>query len=204
MLWVGKERTIESFQGFFTTIGEEITSKIVFVCSDMWEPYLKVIREKCSEALHILDRFHIVAKMNKALDEVRAAESRRMASEGRTPLLKKSRWLLLKREENLKTEQRFHLRDLLRYNLKTVRAYLLKEAFQQLWDYTSPGWAAKFLDEWCSQVMRSRIEPMKRIARSLREHRELILNYFRAQKLLSSGVVEGSILALRWNTLEGS
>ena len=63
--------------------------------------------------------------MNKALDEVRAGESRRMASEGRTPLLKKSRWLLLKREENLKDEQRFRLRDLLRYNLKTVRAYLL-------------------------------------------------------------------------------
>jgi transposase len=83
LLWVGKERTVESFQGFFNTIGEEITSKIVFICSDMWEPYLKVIREKCSEALHILDRFHIVAKMNKALDEVRAGESRRMASEGR-------------------------------------------------------------------------------------------------------------------------
>ena len=157
----------------------------------MWEPYLKVIREKCSEALHILDRFHIVAKMNKALDEVRAGESRRIASEGGVPVLKKSRWLLLKREENLKTEQRFRLRDLLRYNLKTVRAYLLKEAFQQLWDYNSPAWAGKFLDDWCRQVMRSRIEPMKNIARSLRQHRELILNYFRAQKLLSSGVVEG-------------
>jgi transposase len=86
LLWVGKERTIESFQRFFTTLGEEVTSKIVFVCSDMREPYLRVIREKCFEALHILDRFHIVAKMNKALDEVRAGESRRMASEGRTPL----------------------------------------------------------------------------------------------------------------------
>ena len=63
------------------------------------------------------------------IDEVRAGESRRMASEGRTPLLKESRWLLLKREENLKAEQRFRLPDLLRYNLKTVRAYLLKEAF---------------------------------------------------------------------------
>ena len=104
---------------------------------------LKVIHEKCSDALHILDRFHIVAKMNKALDEVRAGESRRMASEGRTPLLKKSRWLLLKREENLKEEQRFRLRDLLRYNLKTVRAYLLKETFQQLWEYSSPSWAGK-------------------------------------------------------------
>jgi transposase len=125
----------------------------------MWEPYLKVIRERCSEALHILDRFHIVAKMNKALDEVRAGESRRMALDGLAPVLKKSRWLLLKRDENLKTEQRFRLRDLLRYNLKTVRVYLLKEAFQQLWDYNSPAWAGKFLDEWCRQVMRSRIEP---------------------------------------------
>ena len=191
LLWVGRERTIESFRGFFTVIGDELASKIVLVCSDRGEPYLKVIREKCAEALHILDRFHIVAKMNKALDEVRAGESRRRASEGRAPVLKKSRWLLLKREENLKTEQRFRLRDLLRYNLKTVRAYLLKEAFQQLWEYNSPSGAGRFLDEWCRQVMRSRIEPMKKIARSMREHRELILNYFPAQKLLSSGVVEG-------------
>jgi transposase len=65
--WVGRERTIESFQGFFTTMGDDIISKIVFICSDMWEPYLKAIRESCSEALHILDRFHIVAKMNKAV-----------------------------------------------------------------------------------------------------------------------------------------
>jgi transposase len=76
----------------------------------------------------------IVAKMNRAVDEVRAGESRRMAREGFVPVLKKSRGLLLKRQENLKAEQRFRLRDLLRYNLKTVRAYILKEAFQQLWD----------------------------------------------------------------------
>jgi transposase len=191
LLWVGRERTIESFQGFFTTMGQEVISKICFICSDMWEPYLKVVREKCSEALHILDRFHIVAKMNKALDEARAEETRRMKREGRDPVLKKSRWLLLKRGENLGDEQHFRLRDLLRYNLKTVRAYLLKEAFQQLWDYNSSAWAGKFLDEWCRQTMRSRIEPMKKIARSLRQHRDLILNYFRAGKLISSGVVEG-------------
>jgi transposase len=59
-------------------MGEEIVSKIMFVCSDMWEPYLNVIREKCSEALHILNCFHIVAKKNKALDEVRAEEARCM------------------------------------------------------------------------------------------------------------------------------
>ena len=122
LLWVGKERTVETFEGFFALIGQQLASQIEFVCSDMWRPYLRVIREKCSQALHILDRFHIVAKMNKALDDVRAAESRKMAQEGHQPLLKKSRWCVLKRKENLTSQQRFRLRDLLRYNLKTVRA----------------------------------------------------------------------------------
>src|ERR1039457_4414762 len=110
LLWVGKERTIESFQGFFTVIGEQLASQIEFVCSDMWQPYLEVIRQKCSQALHILDRFHIVAKMNKALDEVRAAESRKMAQEGHEPLLKKSRWCVLKRKKNLTSQQNLRLR----------------------------------------------------------------------------------------------
>src|SRR5438445_5666462 len=127
--------------------------------------------------------------MNKALDEVRAEETRRMKSEGRAPVLRKTLWLLLKRSQNLGDDQHFRLRDVLRYNLKTVRAYLLKEPFQQLWEYNSASWAGKFLDEWCRQSMRSRIEPMKKIARSLRQHRELILNYSRAQKLISSGGV---------------
>jgi transposase len=83
------------------------------------------------------------------------------------------------------------LRDLLRYNLKTVRAYLLKEDFQQFWEYDSPTWAGKVLDEWCRQTLRSRIEPMKKVARMLRGHRGLILNYFKAKKQFSSGVVEG-------------
>ncbi len=105
--------------------------------------------------------------------------------------MKKFRWQLLKRSENLGDEQHFRLSDLLRYDLKTVRAYLRKEAFQQLWGYYSPAWAGKFLDQWCRQTMRSRIEPMKKTARSLRQYRELILNYFRDQKLISRGVVEG-------------
>jgi len=191
LLWVGKERTVETFEGFFAMIWPDLSSKIEFVCSDMWKPYLRVIREKCSQALHILDRFHIVAKMNEALDDVRAAESRKMAQEGHEPLLKKSRWCVLKRKENLTPQQKFRLRDLLRYNLQTVRAYLLKEDFQQFWEYNSPLWAGMFLDFWCRQTMRSRIEPMKKIARMLRAHRELLLNYFKAKKKFSSGVVEG-------------
>jgi len=191
LLWVGKERTVESFEQFFTLIGAALSEKIEYVCSDMWKPYLRVIRERCSNAVHILDRFHVVAKMNKALDEVRAGEARRLAQDGYEPVLNRTRWCVLKRKSNLTGKQRFRLRELLRYNLKTVRAYLLKEDFQQFWEYQSATWAGKFLDDWCQQVMRSRIEPMKKIARTLRSHRELLLNYFRAKRRLSSGVVEG-------------
>ena len=72
-----------------------------------------------------------------------------------------------------------------------MRAYLLKEQLQQLWDYDSLTWAGKFLDQWCRDVMRSRIEPTKKFARTVRTHRELLLNYFRARKQFSSGVIEG-------------
>lgn len=191
LLWIGKERTVASFEQFFDMIGKELSEKIEFVCSDMWKPYLRVIRERCTNALNILDRFHIVAKMNDALDDVRAGEARRLVQDGFEPVLQKSRWCLLKRKTNLTGKQRVRLRDLLRYNLKTVRAYLLKENFQQFWEYNSPTWAGKFLDDWCRQVMRSQIEPMKKVAATLRRHRELILNYFRAKKQFSSGVVEG-------------
>jgi transposase len=182
LLWIGKERTAQSFEQFFNMIGEPLSEGIQYVCSDMWRPYLKVIKERCSNAINILDRFHIVAKMNDALDDVRAAEARRLAQDGHRPVLKNSRWCILKRKRNLTSSQRFRLRELLHYNLKTVRAYLLKEDFQQLWDYSSPTWAAKFLDDWCTQVLRSRIEPMKKVANTLRSHRDLILNYFRAKK----------------------
>ena len=64
-LALGRQGThIKTFQVFFTVIGEQISGQIEFVCSDLWQPYLDVIGQKCSQALHILDRFHIVAKMN--------------------------------------------------------------------------------------------------------------------------------------------
>ena len=75
LLWVGKERTEESLRGFFQMLSDETRAGIRFVCSDMWKPYLKVIAEKAGQAIHVLDRFHVMAKMNKAIDEVRAAKS---------------------------------------------------------------------------------------------------------------------------------
>jgi len=191
LLWVGKDRTVKTFLRFFRFFGETRSQALKYVCSDMWKPYLKVIEKKAGQAIHVLDRFHLVAKLNKAIDEVRAGEHRQMKKDGHEPVLKHSRWLLLKRRENLTQNQEVKLRDLLQYNLKSVRAYLLKEDFDGFWDYVSPAWAGKFLDRWCTRVMRSKIEPMKKVAKTMRAHKPLILNWFKAKKALSSGVVEG-------------
>ena len=83
------------------------------------------------------------------------------------------------------------LSELLKYNLQRVRAYLQREDFQRFWEYGCPAWAGKFLNEWARRVMRSRLEPMKKVARTLRNHRPLILNWFRAKGTMSSGPWKG-------------
>ena len=180
LLWVGRERKAATLEGFFDWFGAARSAALYFVCSDMWKPYLKVVAERAQQAVQVLDRFHIMSHFSQAIDEVRAAEARKLAAEGRAPVLKHSRWLLLKRPENLTDGQAERLAELVRRNLRTVRAYLLKEDFQSLWGYVSPYWAGRFLDRWCTRAMRSRLEPMKEVARMVRSHRDLILNWFRA------------------------
>ncbi len=97
----------------------------------------------------------------------------------------------MKRRENRTADERHRLRDLVRHNLKAVRATLLREDFEPFWSYRSVEWAGAFLDVWCSQVMRSRLEPMKKVARMLRRHRPLLLNWFRARGQISAAAVEG-------------
>jgi transposase len=191
LLWVGKRRKVKTLLGFFRWFGKERTQELQYICSDMWKPYLKVIAKKAGHVIHILDRFHIMAHLSKAIDEVRAQEAKELKDKGYDPVLTKTRWLLLKRPENLTETQETRLADLLQYNLRSIRSYLLKEEFQLFWSYISPYWAGQFLDKWCTKTMRSKIEPMKKVARRLRKHRPLLLNWFRAKGQFSSGIVEG-------------
>jgi transposase len=191
LLAVAQERTEASLRSCLDGLGKTTCEKVRYVCSDLWRPYLKVIGEKLSQAVHVLDRFHVMQQFGKALDDIRAAEAKRLERDGYEPVLRRSRWCFLKRPENLTGKQTVKLSELLKYNLRTVRAYLLREEFQRLWEYKSPGWAGKFLDEWTGRVMRSRLEPMKKVARSLRTHRPLILNWFTAKGTVSAGAVEG-------------
>ncbi len=191
LLWVGEQRTVRTLLRFFRWVGTERSHGLHSIWRDTWKPYLRVIAKKASQALHVLDRFHIMAHLNKAIDEGRAQEARTLTAKGYEPVPTKTRWLLLKRPENLSEKPEVRLAELWHYNLRSVRSSLLKEDFQFFWSYTSPYWARQFLDTWCTRTMRSQLAPMKKVARMLRGHRDLLLNWFRAKGHLSSGSVEG-------------
>ncbi len=191
LLWCGEHRTEKTINTFFDWFGEQRNLLLNFVCSDMWKPYLKTIAQRAKSALNILDRFHVSQKLGEAIDKVRASETRSLIEKGKDIILKHSRWVFLKNPENLTDKQKIKLKDLLACNLKTIRAYLLKEDFKNFWQYTSATWAGKFLDAWCTQVMRSRLEPMKKVAKTIRSHKHLILNWFEARNKISLGAVEG-------------
>jgi len=157
----------------------------------MWKAYLKVIKKKVPQALHILDRFHIVAKLNDAVDEVRRIEAKRLKAMGYKDLLKNTKYCFLKKESNLTHKQSLKLDEILQYDLKSVRAYLQKESFQAFWEYTSPYWANLFLRRWCGKAMRSQLDPIKKFVKTVRNHQALMMNWFKANKRYSSRTVEG-------------
>ena len=191
LLAIRPGREIKTLLRCLRDIGPTARTGIRFVCSDMWKAYLTVIARRLPQAIHVLDKFHIVAHLHKAVDEVRREESTRLAKEGYEPILKKSKYCFLKRPENLTPNQELKLGELLQYNLKSVRAYLLKESFRALWDYESIRWARWYWKKWSARAMRSKLEPVKKFVGTMRNHEELIFNYWAAGKEFNSGVVEG-------------
>jgi transposase len=189
LLWCAPGHKQETLDAFFDWFGDH-TAQLKAVATDMWRAYLNVIRNRAPNALNVLDRFHIVKNVQKAVDEVRAGEARTLEAAGKN-LLKHKRWLLLKRPENLSKKQQGSLKELVKINLNTVRAYLLKEDLQQLWTYISVIQGCRFLVDWCRRAKASGLKPMARVARTLDKHSGLILNWFFTGGALSSGAVEG-------------
>src|ERR1019366_3337127 len=192
-LWIGKRRSEKTLRRGLKELGPEFVKGLRFVCSDMWKPYLKVIADQAGQALHVLDRFHITMHMNQAVDEVRRTESTRLRakSKDQAKRLKNMRWSLLRKGSRVRGHARDKLNALLASNLATARPWELKEVFQHFWKYNSILWASAFLDYWCKRAMRSRLEPIKKVARMLRAHEDLLMNWFRAKGEISSGAVEG-------------
>jgi transposase len=193
LLWVGRKRTQATLRRGLAALGPEVVGGLRFVCSDMWRPYLNVIAAKAGQALHVLDRFHITMHLNQAVDQVRRAESSRLRTEASAQAahLKDMRWKLLRRGSRVRGKARNQLKALAASKLATARAWILKEIFQRFWRYQSLTWARYFLEDWTWRALRSRLEPMQKVARMLRSHEELILNWFRAKGEISSGAVEG-------------
>jgi transposase len=193
LLWVGKRRTQATLRRGLAALGPEVVQGLRFVCSDMWRPYLGIIAAKAGHALHVLDRFHITWNLNQALDRVRRAESGRLRAAGRAQAkqLKNLRWKLLRRTSRVRGRARGQLSRLLRTKLVTARAWALKDLFEHFWTYKSVRHAGQFLGYWTWRALRSRIGPMQKVARTLRTHEELILNWFRAKGEISAAAVEG-------------
>jgi transposase len=193
LLWVGKRRTQASLGRGLAALGKEVVQGLRFVCSDMWRPYLNVLASQADQALHVLDRFHITSQLNQALDQVRRAESGQLRAAGLAAAerLKHMRWKLLRRGSRVRGRARRELRGLLNSKLVTARAWALKDLFEHFWSYKSVRCAGEFLQYWTWRALRSRIEPMKRVARTLRSHEDLLMNWFKAKGEISSGAVEG-------------
>ena len=193
LLWVGKRRTQATLRRGLAALGVEVVQGLRFVCSDMWRPYLGVIAARAGQALHVLDRFHITSQLNQALDQVRRAESGQLRAAGLAAAerLKNMRWKLLRRRSRVRGRARRELSRLLDSKLATARAWALKDLFEHFWSYKSLRCAGEFLEYWTWRALRSRIEPMQKVARTLRSHEDLLMNWFKAKGEISSGAVEG-------------
>jgi transposase len=158
-------------------------SRIKQICIDMSSAYIKGVTENLTEAEITFDKFHAVKLVNDAVDQVRRAESRQR------PELKHSRYLWLKNERHLSVEQLTALADLTRMNLKTGRAYRLRLAFQDMYTAPSLDWGELILNRWYGWAIRSRLEPMKKVARTIKQHRDGILRWFDSK--IANGLIEG-------------
>ena len=154
----------------------------------MWMPYINVIKEKAPNALLVFDKFHIVRHLMEAVDQVRRNE---IAEKGKAhkQLMNHTRYIWLKNPWDLTDNQKVKLGSLEKLNLKINRAYLLKEAFRNLWFYKTTGWAYRYLKQWFWWATHSRLEPIRKFAWMIRRHEDNILSYFKLP--LTNASVEG-------------
>lgn len=177
VLWVGKGKGRETIDRFFKeALTADQREKIQWASCDMSASYIGAIEEFCPNVKLVLDHFHIIKAINEAVDEVRK-EVWREASQSDRKVLKGLRWLLYRRSSTRSKSQTRTLNELKNKNNNIYRAYVLKDEFEHFWKYISPTWAKSFLEAWVTRALRSRIEPLKKFARTIREHQKNILTY---------------------------
>jgi len=200
VVWVGEGRKSRNLAGFFKALPEATRRRINVVAIDMWEAYRKSVKKWLPNAQIVFDKFHVVEHLNKALDEVRKNEARRLDKDDRK-ILKRKRWVLLKGAENLSPEQQGTLQELMDANANLQKAYLLKEEFRDFYR-TDFKWhwrrglfkriaelARNALQGWVKRARESLLVPLVKFCRMVERHEEGILRYF--VKRVTGGISEG-------------
>ena len=180
----GKDNTtVERFKDDLIEHGGKAET-IVDVSCDMSPAFIKGVKENLPDAKITFDKFHIVKALNEAVDEVRRQEQKQC------PQLRNTRYIFLKNPENLTSKQSDLLEDLKLkdLNLKTMRAYQLRLNFQEVW-LLPPDQAEPFLKKWYFWATHSRMEPMIKVAHTIKEHWNGILNWFKSN--VTNGILEG-------------
>ena len=176
VLWVCRGRSREDIRPFFEKLGTEGCRRIEAVAMDMNAAYEAEVQDQCPGAQIVYDLFHVMAKYGReVIDKVRLAEAKRQTNRGERQVIKGARWLLLQNSVNLKRKDRVRLRELLAANRRLATVYVPKADPKSLWDYSYPNWAMLFFLGWYARAIRSRIDPLKRSARQLRDKIDGIL-----------------------------
>ena len=177
VLYLADDRTKESLQGFFDGLEPVDLLRLDVVSMDMWAPYIAVVEENLYRAREKIcfDKFHVAKHLGDSVDRVRRSEQREQLAEGNRSLVG-TKYTWLKNHERLGRDSKDFFRRMKRAALRTARAWALKEHAMCLWSYVSRTWARKAWKGWISWAIRSRLEPVKRVARMIRAHLEGIVN----------------------------
>lgn len=187
LLWSGEGRSTETLKRFFDEMGPDFARNLVGICCDMWDPYISVIQERAPQAEFVFDKFHLIRHLLNAIDKVRKEEARK-ASEAGSDVLTGTKYLLLRNPCNLTDDQRRRLEEVQKLNGKISKAYILKEAFRQLWSYKDPNAARGYLMVWLWWATHSRIKPLREFAGLVKRHMDNILSWFHLP--IDNGITE--------------
>ena len=133
VIWAGKDRRVKTLDKFFKDMPQQDLENIEAVAMDMWDPFIKSVKKWCPNACIVFDKFHIVSNFNDVIDSVRRMEQRdKSLSEKEQKVIKGSRWMLLKNQDNLKDKEIPKLEKLLQLNENLSKIYILKDQLKMI------------------------------------------------------------------------
>ena len=189
VIWVGQGKGRKTIDDFFENVlGKEVALKVTTASCDMGEAYIGAIEKYCTNATLVLDRFHVVKAINDAVDEVRKDAWRNMTGKGKKAM-KGLRWLLYRHSRTRKKKDTRTLNNLRKSNNKIYRAWVLKDEFEQIWEYKYGKCAGNFLEGWITRALKSQIEPIKKFARTMRKHFSKIVAF--SVTRITNAIAEG-------------